>query len=434
MPSRRHIVAVALGSFGDVHPLLGVSRALVARGHAVDFLANPLYEENVRGAGLPFTPLGKRETFERGVNDPRMWTLRHGARMLSDVLILPYMRPVYEWIEANRRPETVVLSTVTAFGARLAREKLGVPLATLLLQPSLLRSRESIPGLPLIPTRPSLRFLARPMRSAVMWGVDAFLFDPALATQTNAFRRELGLPPMRRFFHGWVHSPDLSVGLFPEWYGEPQADWPPQVRCTGFPLFDEAGQRPAQPELERFLAAGDPPVVITPGTAMKHARRFFAVALEACNRIGRRALLLSHFPEQAPSPLPDSAAHFEYAPFSEVLPRSAALVYHGGIGSAAQALRAGIPQLVSPFSYDQPDNAARLARLGVAETLFPMFFTVGRVARALERLLASTRVQASCAELASRMRSQAALEESCRLIENLSVRPRTSAPRGLAVP
>jgi UDP:flavonoid glycosyltransferase YjiC (YdhE family) len=255
-----------------------------------------------------------------------------------------------------------------------------------------------------------------------MWGVDALLFDPALANETNAYRRELGLGPRKRLFHEWVLSPDLSIGLFPDWYGQPQADWPPQVRCTGFPLYDESGRRPLQPELDRFLSAGGPPVVLTPGTAMKHARRFFASGLEACQRIGRRALLLTHFPEHVPSPLPSTAARFDYAPFSEVLPRAAAIVHHGGIGTAAQALLAGVPQLITPFSYDQPDNAARLRNLGVARTVFPRFFSAGRAAATLDELLRSPSVQAACATLASRMRSGSPLEDACGLIESVGVR------------
>ena len=422
MGSRLHIVAVALGSYGDVHPFLGVSQALAARGHDVDFLANPLYEDAVRRAGLRFTSIGGREIFEQAIENPRMWTLRHGAKNLADALILPYMRPVYQWLSEHRRPNTLVISSVTVFGARFAREKLGVPLATLLLQPALVRSRESIPGLPLIPTRRRLRFLARPMRSAVMWGVDKLLFDPALARGANAFRRELGLPRQRRFFHEWVHSPELSIGLFPEWYGQPQTDWPRQVRCTGFPLYDEAGTRAMDPELARFLDAGDPPVVLTPGTAMKHGRRFFAAAVAACQSLGRRALLLTHFPDHTPSPLPAGFARFDYAPFSEVLPRSAAIVHHGGIGTSAQALRAGIPQLITPFSFDQPDNGARLSHLGVARTVFPMRFTAERVTRTLGELLRSEDVQRACSLNARRMRQDSGLEETCLLLEELGAR------------
>ena len=413
---------MALGSFGDVHPFLGVSRELAARGHDVDFLANPFFEDAVRRAGLRFVSLGARETFEDALENPQMWTLRHGAKNLADALILPYMRPVYDWIAEHRRGNTVVIAPVTAFGARVARDKLGVPLATLLLQPALVRSRESIPGLPLIPARRRLQFLARPMRSAVMWGVDRLLFDPALARSVNAFRSELELPPRRRFFHEWVHSPELSIGLFPEWFGEPQSDWPTQVRCTGFPLFDEAGSRPIDAELERFLDAGSPPVVLTPGTAMKHGRRFFAAGIAACRRLGRRALLLTQFPDHAPSPLPPDVARFDYAPFSRVLPRAAAIVHHGGIGTSAQALRAGTPQLVHPFSFDQPDNAARLESLGVARTIFPLRFRAGRVARLLRELLESEGVREACAFHARRMLEDSGVDVTCRLIEELGAR------------
>ena len=420
MSERLHVVAVALGSFGDVHPLLGVAREMARRGHAVDFLANPLYREAVERAGLRFHGVGERESFERAIDNPRMWTLTHGARMLAKVLILPYMREVYGWIEHNRRPNTVVIASAIAFGARIAQEKLGVPLATMLLQPSLVRSRESIPGLPLIPTGPQWQCLARPMRDAVMWGVDTLLFDPALAGGVNAFRRELGLPGQRRVFHKWLLSPELSVGLFPEWYAQPQSDWPPYVHCTGFPLYDEAETRAEDPALRAFLDAGDPPVVLTPGTAMRHARRFFRAGVEACGRIGRRALLLTHFPQHTPNPLPDWAASFDYAPFSTVLPRCAAIVHHGGIGTSAQALRAGIPQLISPFSYDQPDNAVRLRDLGVARTVFPKFFFAGVVARRLETLLGSDSIRAACAEAAERMRGSNGLAETADLVEGLA--------------
>ena len=155
---------------------------------------------------------------------------------------------------------------------------------------------------------------------------------------------------------------------------------------------------------------------------MKHARPFFAAGLAACQALGRRALLLTHFPEQAPSPLPAGAARFDYAPFSEVLPRSAAIVHHGGIGTSAQALLAGIPQLINPFSFDQPDNGARLERLGVARTVFPIRFREQRVTRVLDELLRSEDVRRACALTAQRMRNTSALDETCDLIEELGSR------------
>jgi rhamnosyltransferase subunit B len=379
MPASGRIIAVALGSYGDVHPVVGVCRALQARGHSIHFIANPLYEPLARDSGFLFHAVGQAEDFINVTLNPRMFRLLHGARILGEELILPYMRPVYELIERLGSPGTTVLAPAPAFGARIAREKLGIPLVTLDLQPVLFRSELDSPGLPLGPAA-AVPPLARLLRRLIYWSADTLFFDRVLLGPTNAFRAELGLPAVRRLFHQWLHSPDLTLGLFPDWYGGPQPDWPESSCSTGFPLFDEADRRPEPAGLDEFLDAGAPPIVFTPGTAMRHAAGFFRASVEAAKRLDRRAILLSHFPEQLPQHLPETVQCYDYVPLSRVLPRVAALVYHGGIGTASQALAAGTPHLVVPHSYDQPDNAARLERLGVGRTLFPAFYTARRAA------------------------------------------------------
>ena len=91
--------------------------------------------------------------------------------------------------------------------------------------------------------------------------------------------------------------------------------------------------------------------------------------------------------------------HWSFAPFDLLLPHAATLVHHGGIGTLAQALAAGVPHLVMPMGHDQPDNARRLERLGVGKTLPPKDFTVERVAEALAFLRGDSNVQARCREL-----------------------------------
>src|SRR5262249_43209266 len=111
-------------------------------------------------------------------------------------------------------------------------------------------------------------------------------------------------------------------------------------------------------------------------------------------------LLLTGFANQVPL-LPPSVRHLTYAPLGKLLPGAAALVHHGGIGTSAAALAAGVPQLLIPFAHDQPDNAARLCRLGVAETLRRP--RARDMAGALERLLGSQEVARSCRQLAERV-------------------------------
>jgi UDP:flavonoid glycosyltransferase YjiC (YdhE family) len=411
----RHIIAVALGSYGDVHPVVGVCRALQSRGHSIDFIANPLYEELVLSSGFEFHAVGEADDFLGVTRNPRMWKLRHGARILGEGLILPYMRPVFENIRRLRRADSIAIAPATAFGARIAKEALGVRLVTLDLQPVLFRSDFDSPGLPIEPLGP-MPAVSKWLRRAVYASADALFFDRVLRRSTNAFRAEFGLPPVRRLFHHWIHSPDLTLGLFPEWYGEPQPDWPASAATSGFPLFDEGDKRPQPEGLDEFLDAGDPPILFTPGTAMRHAAKFFATSVKACEQLGRRAILLSHFPEQLPQPLPATVRSYDYVPLSRVLPRAAALVYHGGIGTASQALAAGTPHLVVPHSFDQPDNAARLVRLGVGRTIFPMFYTPRRAANRLQWLLETSSVQQSCRRWKAAIAQQDALSDICRQI------------------
>jgi UDP:flavonoid glycosyltransferase YjiC (YdhE family) len=189
----------------------------------------------------------------------------------------------------------------------------------------------------------------------------------------------------------WWLSPEFVIGLFPGWYAAPQPDWPPQLRLAGFGRFDGAldGARPALPDdVRTFCEAGPPPIAFTLGTGMTHAAGFFRKAVAACDALGARGLLLTKYPHVIPPRLPRRLRHCAFAPFRELLPLCAAVVHHGGVGTTAAALEAGCPQLVLPLAWDQPDNAARVARLAAGVALGPRCRSSGHLSRALARLTA----------------------------------------------
>jgi UDP:flavonoid glycosyltransferase YjiC (YdhE family) len=250
-----------------------------------------------------------------------------------------------------------------------------------------------------------------------MWAlIDRVGIDPLIAPALNQWRRTLGLPPVRRVFKEWINSPRLVVGLFPDWFGPRQPDWPTRFHHASFPLWDDA-RTPPDLELTTFLDAGTAPVVVSPGSANRHATSFFAAAAAALRRLGRRGLFLTGFAEQLPPDLPNTILHRAYAPFSAVLPRAAALVHHGGIGTMAQGFAAGVPQLVMAMAFDQPDNAVRASQLGVARWLAPARFTADRVTAALEDLLGNPVVARAAAELRDRLREQNGIALACDLLE-----------------
>jgi UDP:flavonoid glycosyltransferase YjiC (YdhE family) len=189
------------------------------------------------------------------------------------------------------------------------------------------------------------------------------------------------------------------------------------VRLAGFPLWDESAVREPSAELAHFLDAGEPPVVFTAGSAMAQGEKFFRVSAEVCRAAGWRGLLLTQFPEQLPQPLPAGVRHFHYVPFSAVLPRAAAFVHHGGIGTTAQALAAGVPQLVTPLAHDQPDNAMRVKRLGVGDMLQTKHYKVVRLRERLAWLMESAAVKENCKRYARELVERTALERTCDMVE-----------------
>jgi len=167
-----------------------------------------------------------------------------------------------------------------------------------------------------------------------------------------------------------------------------------------------------------YLDAGEPPIVFTPGTVNQHARAYFKAAVDGCRLLGRRGMLITKHPEQLPENLPPGVEHFDYVPFSYLLPRSAALVHHAGTGTTALCLAAGIPHVLTPMSFSQPDIAARLERLGVGKSVGGK--PTGRsLAGAISKLLASEEVKRRCEDLAARFKGVQPIEDACDLLEEL---------------
>jgi UDP:flavonoid glycosyltransferase YjiC (YdhE family) len=155
---------------------------------------------------------------------------------------------------------------------------------------------------------------------------------------------------------------------------------------------------------------------------MRQAPRFFRMAAEACETLGRRGVLITKYAEQLPAELPAGVRHFEYIPFSKVLPSAAAFVHHGGIGTTGQALAAGVPQFVTPFNHDQPDNAERVRRLGAGQTAWAQRLTAHKMVSQLKNLLASKEIAGRCRELAARIDGPSAIRQTCDLVENFAAR------------
>ena len=395
-----HILILAVGSAGDVYPFIVIGQALRARGHAVTLVATANFQERVERAGLRFVSGLSQDELDASVQDPELWhpvkgfatIWKHMARHLPSA----YAQQL-ALVRDSSEPAIIVASTLGLTG-RLLQEAHGVPLVTVHLAPSCFLTAHDTS------VRRGLdwpRSLPRPVVRLILNLVERVMLDPVVRPAINRLRATLNLAPVRRVMSRWLHSPQQVICAFPAWFAAPQPDWPPNTVCTGFPRMP-VSEGQLDPDLQRFIDAGSPPIVVTPGSAMAHGGRFIARALAAAAALNLRVVVVTPYREQLPAILPPSVHHAAYAPFDLLAPRAAAFVHHGGIGTSATVLAAGKPQLVVPFAFDQPDNAARLRRLGVAATVLPNAPLRAWI-KALSSLLNDPQVSTACDALAAAM-------------------------------
>ncbi len=405
-----------MGSAGDVHPFIALGAALQARGHRATILTNPIFQALIEAQGIGFLPVGTAEQANAAIANPELWHLRKGFKVIAQVVV-PAITEIYRLIEKHADSSTVVAFSSLAFGARVAQEKLGIPSASVHLQPSVIRTlvdQGMMGNVRLSASRPTW------FKQGLFRIIDALVLDRRLKAPLNDLRASLGLGPVDRVMHRWMHSPQLVIAFFPEWFAAPQPDWPANTHAVGFPLWDADGEAAPLTEAEEFLNAGAAPIVFTPGSAGSTMQRFFKQSVQAARQLGLRAMLVTNYPEQIPSNLPADIKVFGYLPFSQVLPRAALLVYHGGVGTLAQGIKARIPHLVVPHGYDQFDSGWRIEQLGLGLSIPQRGYRAARVARAIRDILGDGVSAQRRADYASRIDSADAVTRACGLIEGLA--------------
>lgn len=426
------VLISAAGSHGDVLPFIALGREFAARGHEVLLYANPAFRSYANEASIPLVPISTVDAYktlfrETADSDPNKAFRRVGKELAE---ICPMY---YRAMKADVLPgRTITIGNSLLFASRLLRETDGVPCATVHLAPSVFQSNLSPARL--APNWINARTPAL-MKRFAWWMLDTMFYEPHVTVPLNRFRAELGLPRLERLFRSWIHEADCVIGMFPDWFGEPQADWPKHVVMAGFPLYDHGEAVPLPHVLKEFIEAGPPPIGFSAGTATATAHRFFAASVKACLEAGFRGILLSPFPEQIPASLPEGILHVSYAPYSALLPKLAAFVHHGGIGSTSQALRAGVPQLIRPAAYDQFDNASRTVRLGVAKEILPKHYRGRVVATALKEVASDASIRLRCRKVATRLANCNSITIACdsilerlgEMIPNLSMKTHSVA-------
>jgi UDP:flavonoid glycosyltransferase YjiC (YdhE family) len=421
-PIRRRIVLTTFGSLGDLHPYLALALGLQARGHEAVVATIGHYRQKVEALGLGFRhvrPDGPDLDADADVLR-RIMDARKGSEYVVRELMMPALRESYEDTLAAAEGADLLVSHVLTYTTRLVAEKKSIPWASTFLQPLGFFSAYDPPVLPQVPFLSKLRFLGPVFHGPLFWLAKRSC--RSWAEPWHRLRAEIGLPPTsdNPLFEG-EYSPSLVLAMFSKLFADKQPDWPPQTVVSGFPFYDQDVGAGLSPELVRFLDAGPPPVVFTLGSsAVLDAGPFYAHSAAAATLLGRRAVLIvGKDTGNRPTTLPEGVVALDYVPFAALFPRAAAIVHAGGIGTTALAMRSGRPMLVIPFAHDQPDNAARVTRLGIARTITRSRYSPTRAAAELRQLLDNPSYSQRASEIGEKVRQEDGVGAACDALERL---------------
>lgn len=384
---------LALGSYGDVLPMVGIGKQLLRDGHDVEIVVSEYFAGTVEEAGLTHIPAGTVEEYLKSANHPDLFNPIKGPAFVANAL-LDRIEPLFEIVKKAMDDDRMVVGGILAMGARVAQEVTGKPYVTVHLSPVGFWSVESPPRFPIPITFTSEpKFLIRATYKLI-----SKLADKDVAPRLNKFREKFGLPPTKNIWSEWIHSPYKNICLFPDWFAKPQTDWPAKTETTNFSLFDGVSNLETSSALDEFILRGEKPILFTGGSAFAFGQDYFRVAAEAVNKLNARAIFVTTLTDTLNPDLGPNIHVCKHATFSEVLPRCSVFVHHGGVGSTAQGIASGIPQLLKPMAFDQFDNAVRVEKLGLGKVIPHNKWDIETVYKTLSNLLSNETIQRNVTE------------------------------------
>ncbi len=413
------IVLATFGSLGDLHPMIALGLELKRRGHRIAFATMNFYRDKIEMLGFEHVPMAPHISPDDIAQMPELVDARKGTEKILREIIIASVPAMYDDLLAAVDGADILITGEVIYAAKSVVEKTGIKWVTTTLAPVSLFSTYDPPVPPTAMWFEKLRFLGSGFHSLLFRLIRMSMHS--WLDEYRVFRRKIGLDPDDDPIFGEKFSLDLHLIMFSRVLGAPQPDWPEHAVQTGFCFYDgqsDSGQMPDG--LVEFLDAGEPPIVFTLGSAaVMDPRDFFVESVKAAKMLGRRAVLLYGVFGERPSGLTDNIVGFEYAPYSLLFPRAACVVHQAGVGTTGQVLRAGVPHLIVPFAHDQPDNAARCRRIGVAEIIGRGSYTAESAARMLTKILAEDGYRKRAVEVAAFVNSESGTTAACDAIERV---------------
>lgn len=417
----KRIVMLTIGSRGDVQPFVALGVGLRQAGYNVTIGTHDVFEDFVISYGLDFAPIAgnPRHLLERLASD------KAGANTLT------FVRQINDWVNdtlddllrdttfACTHADLILYSFLCPMGPSIA-EKLGIPAVSAYLYPVGVPTRD-YPGV----TFSEVSWLPKPL-NRLTHQIERSLIGVTRRQAINHWRQEdLGLAPyptLQVYPYAYLDDEPIHMlyGYSPEVI-PPPADYPEHVHVTGYWFLDANSNWTPPPALEAFLNAGEPPVYIGFGSLIDSKTEHLVQMLIAAGRAaGQRILLLSGWAGFQKMTLSDDVFVIPSAPHDWLFPRMAAVVHHGGAGTTAAALRAGVPTVVVPFFGDQPFWGHKVFETGVGPEPIPADqLNAMLLSEAIYQAVNDPTMRERAAQVGATIRAEDGIGSAIRILESL---------------
>lgn len=404
-----NITMLAIGSRGDVQPLVGLGLGLQSAGHDVQVATHTEFDKFIQSRGLPFFPMqtdsreclaseAGQDSMEGGASPMR--SLLDFARMMNTAL----EQLTVDTLAACQATDMIIYSPLGSFIAPHVADKLKVPTIAAVLAP--MHRTRAFPSY----GAPTTRNLGGLLNLLSYFPAEALVWLPYRSTINNIRQELLNLPPIPwwvNYARQWEKQTPAICGFSPAVVPKP-ADWGENVDITGYWFLDGEVDWEPSADLADFLAAGPPPVYIGFGSmSTRDPEQKTEIALKALSRTGQRGLFVTGWGGLRAAELPGHVLQIEAAPHDWLFPRMGAVVHHGGAGTTAAGLRAGKPTIIIPHFADQPFWGQRVMDLGVSPPPIPQQkLSVDRLAEAISVAMNDESMQQRAVDLGNQISTE----------------------------
>ena len=413
-----HLTIVALGSRGDIQPVVALGIGLVNTGYQVRIASFQTYADFIRSNGLDFAPIegDPHQTLQGQTGQAWQESGKDPIKFLTMLRKLnspEHLRKALDdAVEACKDSDAILYTALGAAGYHVA-EMMGVPRLYLLLQPVSRTQEQPSILMPQWNLGAGYNRISHQITEQLMW--------QTLRGPVNRWRQEsLKLPPVPFWgpFNLLYKDKDPFIYGYSQHVVPRTIDMPDWHHTTGYWFLESQGDWTPQPELLEFLSVKPKPIYIGFGSMSGHSARNLAkLAIDAIGDTNQRGVLVGGWAEAHEISNPDYIYSCASIPHDWLFPRISAVVHHGGAGTTAAGIRAGVPTVVIPFMGDQPYWGQRIFELGVGpQPVMRKNLTVDLLAERINRALKDQSIVKKAAALGEKIREENGVEKAVDLI------------------